>query len=259
MQTVLFTSTIFGPIHSRRLGTSLGINLMPNDGKVCSFDCLYCEAGFNAQGIGTTGLPTRKDVASALENKLSQMKNGGENLDVITFSGNGEPTLHPEFSEIIDDVISLRDKYFPNVKISVLSNSTRIHIAKTAEALRKVDNNILKLDSAINATAHAIDHPVNKDYDVKDIIARLADFGGKCIVQTMFIRGTYGGVTFDNTTEPEISALIEAYKAIKPSEVMIYSIDRKTPADGLVKITAEELDVIAEKIRKAGIKVMAAS
>ena len=232
---------------------------MPNDGKVCSFDCLYCEAGFNAQGTGATGLPTRSEVASLLENKLSEMKNAGENLNVITFSGNGEPTLHPEFSEIIDDVISLRDKYFPNVKISVLSNSTRVHIAKTADALRKVDNNILKLDSAINATAFAIDRPVNKGYDVKDIIAHLADFDGKCIVQTMFIRGTYSGVTFDNTTEAEVAALIEAYKTIKPSEVMIYSIDRKTPADGLVKITAEELGIIAEKIRKAGIKVLAAS
>ncbi|MCM1441768.1 MAG: radical SAM protein, partial [Roseburia sp.] len=144
MQTVLFHSTIFGPIHSRRLGTSLGVNLTPDDGKICSFDCLYCEAGFNAQGVGTTGMPTRAQVHERLEAKLVQMKADGEHLDVITFSGNGEPTLHPDFPGVIDDTIALRDKYFPNVKISVLSNSTRIADSKVAAALRRVDNNILK-------------------------------------------------------------------------------------------------------------------
>ena len=126
MQTVLFHNTVFGPIHSRRLGTSLGVNLMPNDGKICSFDCLYCEAGYNAQGSGTTGLPTRTQVETQLEARLEAMKAAGERLDVITFSGNGEPTLHPEFGGIIDDTIALRDRYFPQVKISVLSNATRL-------------------------------------------------------------------------------------------------------------------------------------
>ena len=152
MVTILFHSTIFGPIRSRRLGVSLGINLSPNDGKICSFDCIYCEAGYNAQGAGTLGFPKREDVKTLLEEKLNEMKLTNEQLDVITFSGNGEPTLHPQFAQIIDDTIALRDKYFPNVKISVLSNSTRLSKLDVANALRKVDNNILKLDSAITST-----------------------------------------------------------------------------------------------------------
>ena len=153
MVTILFHSTIFGPIHSRRLGSSLGVNLSPNDGKVCSFDCVYCEAGYNSQGAGTTGLPRREDVSRELDAKLKSMIEAGEHLDVITFSGNGEPTLHPQFAEIIDDTIALRDKYFPQVKISVLCNSTRLGDESVVAALRKVDNNILKLDSAIEETA----------------------------------------------------------------------------------------------------------
>ena len=142
MQRVLFSETVFGPIHSRRLGTSLGINLLPDDGKVCSFDCLYCEAGFNAQGTGTTGLPTREEVASKLEEKLSAMRSAGENLDVITFSGNGEPTLHPDFAAVVKDTLDLRDRYFPDVKVSVLTNSTRLDREDVVNALKSIDNNI---------------------------------------------------------------------------------------------------------------------
>ena len=259
MQRVLFTTTIFGPIHSRRLGTSLGINLMPNDGKVCTFDCLYCEAGFNAQGVGTTGLPSRETVKMMLEEKLAAMKAAGESLDVITFSGNGEPTLHPEFGGVIDDVINLRDQYYPDVKISVLSNSTRIDRPEIFDSLCKIDKNILKLDSAIATTVSAIDRPTSSAYDVDKVIETLAAFGSKCIIQTMFVRGEYDGVAFDNTTDAESSALVEAYLRIKPAEVMIYSIDRKTPATGLVKIEKDELEAIAQRITAAGIRVMAAS
>ncbi len=259
MQTVLFTSTIFGPIHSRRLGTSLGVNLMPRDGKVCTFDCLYCEAGFNAQGPGKAGLPPREEVYRQLEEKLAAMNVAGDNLDVITFSGNGEPTLHPDFAGIIDDVISLRNKYFPKVKISVLSNSTRIDRKEVFDALCRVDNNILKLDSAIDKTVKAIDRPTSPAYNVEDVVRHLSAFGSKCIIQTMFLKGEYDDVRFDNTTDAEIEALIEAYKRIKPAEVMIYSIDRKTPATGLLKINRDELDKIANRISAAGIKVMAAS
>ncbi|MDE6265519.1 MAG: radical SAM protein [Paramuribaculum sp.] len=255
MQTVLFHSTIFGPIHSRRLGTSLGVNLSPDDGKVCSFDCLYCEAGFNAQGPGTTGLPSREKVRKMLENKLSSMKEAGENLDVITFSGNGEPTLHPDFSGIIDDTVALRDKYFPDVKISVLSNSTRLDDEKVCDALRKVDNNILKLDSAITSTMRLIDRPNSKDFTSEKVIDRIARFGKDCIVQTMILRGSHNGQPVDNTVPEEIDALIEAYKKINPSEVMLYSLDRKTPEQALVKVEKDELNSIADRIRQAGIKV----
>ena len=255
MVTILFHDTLFGPLHSRRLGTSLGINLMPNDGKICSFDCVYCEAGFNAQGTGTAGISNRKEVAAALEAKLSAMKAVGENLDVITFSGNGEPTLCPDFPAIIDDVITLRNKYFPNVKISVLSNSTMIDRTNVAEALKKVDNNILKLDSAVEATMRAINCPGNKNFTVDSVVNQLKQFHGQCIIQTMILRGDHSGNRIDNTTDSEIEALIKAYKEIQPAEVMIYSLDRPTPETNLQKVKKTELEAIAERIRKEGIKV----
>ena len=229
-QTILFHSTIFGPIHSRRLGVSLGVNLMPSDGKICSFDCLYCEAGFNAQGAG-------------------------DPLDVITFSGNGEPTLHPEFPAIVDDVIRLRDKYYPEAKISVLSNSTRIFDPAVADALRRVDNNILKLDSAIEETMRVIDRPNSPEFTVDRVVESLRQFEGQAIIQTMLLRGEHNGVTIDNTTPREIEALISAYRDIRPREVMIYSIDRSTPEEKLQKVAREELEQIAAQIAAAGIPV----
>lgn len=255
MQTVLFTSTIFGPIHSRRLGTSLGVNLMPADGKVCSFDCLYCEAGFNAQGPGTKGIPPRKEVARMLEEKLREMRAEDMPLDVITFSGNGEPTLHPDFNGVVDDVTRLRDRYYPEAKVSVLSNATRLRTGQVVEGLRKVDNNILKLDSAIDDTVNVIDRPVGKGYSVADVVEGMKQFDGQCIVQTMMLRGEHDGKIIDNTTDEEIEALIKAYKDINPREVMLYSIDRKTPAEHLVKVEREELEDIAERFRREGIRV----
>lgn len=247
-QTILFHSTVFGPIHSRRLGTSLGVNLSPSDGKVCSFDCLYCEAGFNAQGPGQSGLPHRKEVEEKLRNKLVEMKAAGETLDVITFSGNGEPTLNPDFPEILEDTIALRNKYFPQAKVSVLSNSTRIDSPAVIAALKKADFNILKLDSAVESTMRLLDRPVQKSFTVDKLIKELSAFGADCIVQTMMLRGEYEGHVIDNTTEQEIAALIEAYRTIRPKEVMLYSIDRSTPAEELVKVPVEELRAIGERI-----------
>lgn len=258
-QKVLFNSTVFGPIHSRRLGTSLGINLSPNDGKVCSFDCLYCEAGFNAQGAGTTGFPKREKVKALLEEKLSLMKDNGENLDVITFSGNGEPTLHPDFPEILEDVITLRNKYFPNAKVSVLTNSTRIFTPTVAQALKKADNNILKLDSAIEDTMQLIDRPNSPGFTVEKVIDNLKQFKGTGIIQTMILRGEYEGKKIDNTASDELEALISAYNEIKPREIMIYSLDRSTPAEHLIKVEKPELEKIGHKIEEAtGIPVIVA-
>ena len=231
---------------------------MPNDGKVCSFDCLYCEAGFNAQGPGTTGLPTRGDVKRRLEEKLRTMKDAAEPLDVITFSGNGEPTLHPDFAGIIDDTIELRDRYYPEVKISVLSNATRLGLSDVADALRRVDNNILKLDSAIDETVRIIDRPNSSDYSAENVVRQMADFNGQCIVQTMFLQGEHDGEIIDNTTDRELEALIRATKAVAPQEVMIYSIDRKTPAEHLRKVSREHLEQIAARYRAAGLKVQVA-
>lgn len=255
-QTILFHSTIFGPIRSRRLGVSLGVNLMPADGKICSFDCLYCEAGFNSQGSGKAGLPGRGQVRSQLEAKLIEMKNDGSAPDVITFSGNGEPTLHPDFPGIIDDTLELRDRYFPQAKVSVLTNSTRIFTPAVAEALRRVDNNILKLDSAVEDTMRIIDRPNDPGFTVDKVIDGLCQFEGTGIIQTMILRGEHNGKPVDNTTDEEIEALISAYRKIRPREVMIYSLDRSTPEEKLHKVEKEELDRIADRIRKAGIKVM---
>ena len=255
MQTVLFHSTIYGPIHSRRLGMSLGINLMPNDGKICSFDCLYCEAGFNAQGAGKDGVPSREAVKRQLKRKLEEMKEQGQTLDVITFSGNGEPTLHPEFKKVVEDVLRLRTQYFPNAKVSVLSNSTMAGKAAVADALRKVDNNILKLDSAMPRTFRVLNRPVSPNCLPEGVIADLKQFGGQCVVQTIMVRGEYNGERVDNTTDDELDALLSAYLQIRPREVMLYSIDRKTPAENLEKVSKGELERIAQRFRDSGITV----
>lgn len=255
MQKVLFHNTIFGPIHSRRLGTSLGINLMPDDGKICTFDCLYCEAGFNAQGPGTTGLPTRGQVRDQLRQRLSDMRAQESQLDVITFSGNGEPTIHPDFPAIIADVITLRDTYYPQARVSVLTNSTRAHIPEVAQALCRADNNIVKLDSAIESTFKALDRPTDPTLTPRRIIDSLIPMGGQCIIQTMFARSPL----IDNTTDPEVNALIEAYRLIKPSSIMIYSIDRPTPDKTMQRVSPETLDALARRIAAAtGIEVTTA-
>ena len=255
MQTVLFHSTIYGPIHSRRLGMSLGINLMPNDGKICSFDCLYCEAGFNAQGPGKDGVPSREVVKKQLRRKLTEMKEAGQTLDVITFSGNGEPTLHPEFKNVVDDVLRLRTEFFPNAKVTVLSNATMAGKPAVAAALLKVDNNILKLDSAKPHTFITLNRPVSPNCLPDGVISDLKRFNGQCVVQTIMIRGEYDGVHFDNTTDEELDALLSAYLEIRPREVMLYSIDRKTPAENLEKVSKEEMERIAQRFRDAGLIV----
>lgn len=229
---------------------------MPSDGKVCSFDCIYCEAGYNSQGSGKSGLPSRRKVKEDLENKLRAMRLEGSGLDVITFSGNGEPTLHPEFAGVIDDTLALRDIYFPEAKVSVLTNSTRIFDPEVAAALKKVDNNILKLDSAINPTMRLIDAPLSKDFTVEKVVEGLKEFRGTGVIQTMLLRGEHNGKKVDNTTPEEIDALIKAYKEIGPREVMLYSLDRSTPEERLHKVGKDELEAIAERVRAAGIPVI---
>ena len=252
MSTIIYPSPIFGPVHSRRLGISLGINLLPADGKVCSFDCIYCECGFNEDHRPTLPMPTRQEVALKLEEKLKQMKSEGQLPDVLTFAGNGEPTCHPHFAEIIDDTISLRNQYCPSAKVSILSNSTMIHRPQVHDALMKVDNNILKLDTVDPIYINKVDHP-NGTYDVEAIIERLKAFNGHVIIQTMFMRGECRGESVDNTSEEYIAPWLEAVKLIGPQMVMIYTIDRETPAQGLQKATHEQLDTIRDRVIAAGI------
>ena len=251
--TQLYPSPVFGPVHSRRLGVSLGINLMPADRKCCSFDCIYCECGYNSDHHSTTKLPTRKQVNEKLREVLQDMHANGPKPDVITFAGNGEPTLHPHFPEIVDDVKKLRDELFPDCKISVLSNATRIIDDKVFDALLKVDNNILKLDTVSADYIKAVDRPVDKRYNVEAIIERLKAYGNRCIIQTMFMKGTHEGKDVANISDDYVNPWIEALKQIKPSIVMIYTIDRDTPSPLLQKATHEELDTIAEKVRMTGL------
>ncbi|MDD2798118.1 MAG: radical SAM protein [Bacteroidales bacterium] len=253
----LFSEIIFGPVKSRRLGTSLGVNLLPTDAKICTFDCIYCECGYNTT-VKDGKLPKRSDVKEALEAKLMQMKSAGEAPDVITFAGNGEPTMHPEFPQVVDDTIALRNRYFPNAKISVLSNSTFVRKDVVFEALKKVENNIMKLDSGLDSTVSLIDRPTQSSYSVAGIIKELQKFEGNLIIQTMFLRGTHRGVLVDNTTQEEIEALIGAMKLINPKQIMIYSLDRETPENTLEKVPVEELNLIAEQLRSASIEVSVA-
>lgn len=256
MPTIIYPSPIFGPVKSRRLGISLGINLLPADGKVCTFDCIYCECGLNAARRTKSPLPTREEVAAALEAKLMEMKEHGELPDVLTFAGNGEPTIHPHFGEIIDDTIALRDRLCPAAKVSVLTNATLITRDTVFEALKKVDNNILKLDTVDSSYIETIDRPTGK-YDVNTIIDRMRAFNGKAVIQTMFLKGEVDGKDVDNTGDRYVMPWIATVKSIAPREVMIYTIDRETPVSGLQKATREELDRIVALLAKEGIKATA--
>ena len=253
MPTIIYPSPIFGPVKSRRLGISLGINLLPGDGKVCTFDCIYCECGLNATRRTKSPLPTREEVAEALEKKLMEMKEHGEQPDVLTFAGNGEPTIHPHFGEIIDDTIALRDRLCPAAKVSVLTNATLITRDTVFEALKKVDNNILKLDTVDSSYIDTIDRPTGK-YDVNTIIDRMRAFNGKAVIQTMFLKGEVDGKDVDNTGDRYVMPWIATVKEIAPREVMIYTIDRETPVSGLMKASREELDRIVALLAKEGIK-----
>ena len=249
MSTIIYPSPIFGPVRSRRLGISLGINLMPSDGKVCTFDCIYCECGLNHEHRPTLPRPTRKEVAEALESKLREMATDGELPDVLTFAGNGEPTAHPLFAEIIDDVVALRDRFCPRAKVSVLSNATMIGRAKVREALMKVDNNIQKLDTISIDYIRLVDRPTSRAYNVEKVIENLRKFEGHVIIQTMFLHGCGA----DNTSDELVNPWIEALKVIAPESVMIYTIDRETPIEGLKKASREELNAIRDRVIAEGI------
>lgn len=247
--TIIYPSPIFGPVHSRRLGISLGINLQPGDGKVCSFDCIYCECGLNADHRPKSKRPAREEVREALERKLQEMASGNETPDVLTFAGNGEPTGHPDFLNIIRDTISLRDKYCPDAKVSVLSNATFCGRPDIHEALMLVDNNILKLDTVNEEYIRRVDRPQLSSYNVGEVIEWMKAFNGHCIIQTMFMRNE--GIP--NTTDDYVLPWLEALKVIKPQQVMIYTIDRETPVDTLDKATPDELNVIRDHVIAMGI------
>ncbi len=255
MATFLFNEIVFGPVSSRRLGISLGINLLPVDSKVCSFDCIYCECGWTPRDKQLTGnMPSSGEVKEKLVAKLQQMQL--ENLlpDVITFAGNGEPTLHREFEAIIDDTIQLRNQYAPAARIAVLSNASVLHRKSVFNALLKVDDNIQKLDSAFDETVRLLDNPRGR-FDLQKVIGQLCRFKGRVIIQTMFVRGSWQGKLIDNSTEHEVGAWLEVIKKIAPAQVMIYTIARDTPVSTLEKVSLQKLEDIAERVREAGYDV----
>lgn len=255
MSTILFDKIVFGPVHSRRLGVSLGMNLLPVDGKLCSFNCIYCECGLNENHRTRTSLPSRKEVRQALEEKLASMQADGVAPDVITFAGNGEPTLHPQFAGIIEDTINLRNRLFPKAKIAVLSNATQIGKEDVFNALNRVDDNILKLDSVSDSRIRQLDSPNSPSFTFDRLLEGLKRFEGNLIIQTMFLKGEHNGESVNNMTEEEIAGWLSALKEIRPKQVMIYTIDRETPVKGLRKASPEEMEAIAERARREGFDV----
>lgn len=241
---------MFGPIHSRRLGSSLGINLLPTKGKLCNFDCVYCECGWNKDGRGDRRLPTAAELRSTLETKLKECRDAGTPIDSITFSGDGEPTLNPDFPEIIDITISLRDKYFPQAKVSVLSNATRIFREEVFEALRKVDNPILKIDAPTDELASRINQPQG-EYHVEDVVADLMRFEGNFVLQTMFLRSP----SFDSSSPEVLDGWMNIVRKLKPREVMVYTLDREAPAERLEKFSVEEMRTLVKPLIDEGFTV----
>lgn len=248
--TALFGDVIFGPVRSRRLGLSLGVNLLPVASKLCNFNCIYCECGWQTPTRGAFN--SREDVARLLEQKLIEMQAAGECPDVITFAGNGEPTIHPDFEAVIDDTLRLRDRICPTARVSVLSNATMIGRESVRRALMRVDNNILKLDSAFDSTVRQIDGPP-EGYSVEQTVRNMMLFEGRLTVQTMFVRGWHNGAPVDNTTEREVAAWLELLRRIGPRQVMIYTIDRDTPAPDLEKVPLKDLHAIADRVTAIGL------
>jgi wyosine [tRNA(Phe)-imidazoG37] synthetase (radical SAM superfamily) len=252
--SILFHDVIFGPVQSRRLGVSLGVNLLPIDRKFCTFNCIYCECGWTHENIaGQKGLPGRDFVAEKLEEKLKEMASRDHAPDAITFAGNGEPTIHPQFPEIMEDVIRLRDRYFPEARVTVLTNSSTLHKPAIFNALKKAGNSILKLDAGTEEMFQLINAP-QSGITLKSIVEKLKEFDGELIIQSLFLRGQVDGRAVDNTKEPEFSHWLKLIKEIGPKYVMIYPIDRATPNNTLEKVSFDELKEIAGKVEAAGIK-----
>ena len=245
-----FDKIVFGPIHSRRLGSSLGINLLPSDGKLCNFDCIYCECGWNRDNAFSEPLPKAAQVREALENKLAECVSSGQKIDSITFSGNGEPTLNPDFPEIIDITVSLRDKYMPGSGISVLSNATMCNRPEIVAALKKVDNPILKLDAPSPALAALVNRPVGL-YDPSRTVEALEGFHGDFILQTMFLRSE----DFDTASDIVLQPWKEIVRHLRPRQVMVYSLDRETPLKGLVKYDVQTMKNLVKDLTDEGINI----
>lgn len=251
MATFLFDNIIFGPVKSRRLGNSLGINLLPVNAKFCTFNCVYCECGWNSKGVKIE-LPRLDDIVPAMEKYFSE---NTQPLDVITFAGNGEPTINPDFPEIVAETIRLRNKYMPNVKISVLTNASNLGNKNVVAALKSIDEPILKIDTLVQSDFELINQPTS-GLSIAAIVDNIASNFEHPIIQTMFMRGNINGTFFDNTTDESLRVYFETLKRLSPSLFMIYSIARETPLSDLQKVAPNELEMIGAKIRTLGFNVL---
>jgi len=245
-----FDEIVFGPIFSRRLGSSLGVNILPSKGKLCNFDCIYCECGWNADGIAERRFPTLAEVESALSDKMEKLAAEGVPVDSITFSGNGEPTMNPDFAGIVDVTLRLRDRFYPDAKISVLSNATLVGRRTVVEALKKIDNPILKIDAADDRMISMINKPVGS-YRLRNVMDSLKEFNGNFILQTMFLRSP----EFDMTAPDALAGWIEIVRELRPRQVMVYTIDRETPDKSLGKYTVEEMRGFVQPLVDEGFDV----
>lgn len=245
-----FDDIVFGPIFSRRLGSSLGVNLLPSKGKLCNFDCVYCECGWNKDGIAERVFPRLEEVKAAMEEKMSKAASEGVPVDSITFSGNGEPTMNPDFPEIIDVTLELRDRYFPDAKVSVLSNATLIGRPAVAEALMKVDNPILKIDASSDSLIAQINKPVGR-YRLDEVVEAMMKFEGRFVLQTMFLKSP----DFDTAEPDALEKWMEIVRKVKPREIMVYTIDRETPDKSLAKYTVEEMTAFVQPLIDEGFRI----
>ena len=247
---MLREEVVFGPIKSRRLGWSLGINLLPTKGKICNFDCIYCECGWNADGRDDTKLPSAAEVRSALEAKLADILLEGTRVDSITFSGDGEPTLNPDFARIIDDTIALRDIYCPQAKVSVLTNATKLLSDSVFGALRKVDAPILKLDAPTDERARKINGAL-PSFRVDDVVKGMKRFEGDFILQTMFLKSD----DFDSLEPQMLAKWMDIVREIKPRLIMAYTIARPTPQSGLSAYSAAQIREALKPLEDEGFKI----
>jgi wyosine [tRNA(Phe)-imidazoG37] synthetase (radical SAM superfamily) len=230
---------IYGPVNSRRLGRSVGINLLPVRGKVCSFDCIYCQYGHTRVKTldpGPEGFPTFGEVILAAETALKS----APDFDSFTFSGNGEPTLHPQWPEIVEAVRQLRDRHRPGVRLSLLSNSSTAVRPQVQATLLRLDAPIMKLDAGDDVTLAAINRPVN-GIRVKSILDGLAGVPG-LIIQSVMLEGVVtnsAGNAFENW--------LGALAMLRPLQVQVYSTDRPVPVAGVERVRPERLQEIAAR------------
>lgn len=240
-------SIVYGPVRSRRLGLSLGINILPSGYKLCSFNCLYCQYGWTPKPtLNPTyqikDLPQPKEVSDALEKSLRQIIRQRMKLDSITFSGNGEPTLHPDLAETVEKAKTLRDRYVPQAKLTILSNSSTVGRKEVREALEMLDLKVMKLDAGSESLVHQLNAPAVPFY-LAEIVDGLKRLKG-VILQSLFVQGR---VT--NADSDSVELWLQKVNEIQPRLVQVYSLDRAPAERRLWKVNRATLEWIASQVR----------